>query len=51
MDEEHWHLVYAIVRRAAAAPELKVPVTCKIRVFAAGHPTVVLGGAGGVPIS
>lgn len=35
MDEEHWHLVYAIVRHAAASPELRIPVTCKIRIFAA----------------
>ena len=35
MDEEHWHLVYAIVRHAASSPELRVPVTCKIRIFAA----------------
>ena len=35
MDEENWHIVYAIVRHAASSPSLRVPVTCKIRVFAA----------------
>ena len=34
MDEENWHVVYAIVRHAASSPSLRVPVTCKIRVFA-----------------
>jgi len=40
MDEEHWHLVYAIVRHAASSPELRVPVTCKIRIFADDRKTV-----------
>lgn len=40
MDEENWHIVYAIVRHAASSPSLRVPVTCKIRVFADDRKTV-----------
>eukprot|EP00435_Cladocopium_sp_Y103_P026971 s306_g6.t1 len=40
MEEDQWHLVYAIVRHAAAAPELRIPVTCKIRIFADDRKTV-----------
>jgi hypothetical protein len=36
MEEDQWHLVYAILRHACTAPELRIPVTCKIRIFAAG---------------
>jgi len=39
MDEEHWHLVYTIVRTAATS-SLRVPVTCKIRVFADNKKTI-----------
>jgi tRNA-dihydrouridine synthase len=40
MDEEHWHLVYSIVRHAVSSPLLRVPVTCKIRVFKDDRKTV-----------
>ena len=49
MDEDQWHLVYAILRHAAAAPELRIPVTCKIRIFAAGiHRGQNLGKSGNI---
>lgn len=34
------HLVYAIVRHAAASDLLRIPVTCKIRIFADSRKTV-----------
>ncbi|CAE7547287.1 Dus1l [Symbiodinium natans] len=40
MEEENWHTVYAIVRHAVSSPSLRVPVTCKIRVFADDRKTV-----------
>ncbi|CAE8632007.1 unnamed protein product, partial [Polarella glacialis] len=33
MDEENWHVVFAIVRTAATSG-LRVPVTCKMRIYA-----------------
>ena len=33
MDEDKWHIVFAMVKKAATSPRLRVPVTCKIRIF------------------
>ncbi|CAL1166074.1 unnamed protein product [Cladocopium goreaui] len=40
MEEDQWHLVYAILRHACTAPELRIPVTCKIRIFADDRKTL-----------
>mmetsp|Transcript_76590 Transcript_76590/g.147899 ORF Transcript_76590/g.147899 Transcript_76590/m.147899 type:complete len:187 (+) Transcript_76590:66-626(+) len=40
MDEENWHVAEAIVRRASSSPILRVPVTCKIRIFSDDRKTL-----------
>eukprot|EP00746_Dinoflagellata_sp_MGD_P000191 gnl/MRDRNA2_/MRDRNA2_100343_c0_seq1.p1 gnl/MRDRNA2_/MRDRNA2_100343_c0~~gnl/MRDRNA2_/MRDRNA2_100343_c0_seq1.p1 ORF type:complete len:440 (-),score=80.16 gnl/MRDRNA2_/MRDRNA2_100343_c0_seq1:154-1473(-) len=40
MDEENWHVVRDIVKQAVTSPLLRVPVTCKIRIFQDEHKTV-----------
>jgi tRNA-dihydrouridine synthase len=40
MDEENWHLVRDIVKRAVTSPLLRVPITCKIRIFDNDRKTV-----------